>query len=68
MRGRSGVRNDRGNPVGAAVARLASIGTLALGHVLWIALRIAYRGDPRLVAGTACVCVATGVALWVVVT
>ncbi|WP_010545880.1 hypothetical protein [Sphingomonas elodea] len=68
MRGRSGTRNDRGNPVGGAIARLASIGTLALGHFLWITLRIAYRGEPRLVAGGACVFVATGVTLWVVVT
>ncbi|WP_294330464.1 hypothetical protein [uncultured Sphingomonas sp.] len=68
MRARSGARNDRGNPIGAAIARLASLGTLALGHVLWIVLRIAYRGDSRLVAGTACVCIASGVTLWMVVT
>lgn len=68
MRARSEARNDRGNPIGGAIARVASIGTLALGHFLWVVLRIAYRSDPRMVAGTACVCIATGVTLWVVVT
>lgn len=70
MRARSGARNERGNPIGGVIARVASIGTLALGHFLWFALRIAYRGEPRLAAAAACgcVCVATGLTLWVVVT
>jgi hypothetical protein len=70
MRGRSGVRNDLGNPIGVAIARVASIGTLALGHFLWFALRIAYRSEPRLAAAAACgcVCLVTGVTVWVVVT
>lgn len=70
MRERSGAGNDRGNPVGGAIAQVASIGTLALGHFLWFALRIAYRGEPRLAAAAACgcVCLVTGVTVWVVVT
>ncbi|OAN57096.1 hypothetical protein [Sphingomonas sp. TDK1] len=70
MRARSGARNDLGNPIGGIIARIASIGTLALGHVLWFVLRIAYRGEPRLAAAAACacVCLVTGVTLWVVVT
>jgi hypothetical protein len=70
MRARLGARNERGNPIGGVIARVASIGTLALGHFLWFALRIAYRGEPRLAAAAACgcVCVATGLTLWVVVT
>ncbi|GAA0741879.1 hypothetical protein CA233_23180 [Sphingomonas sp. ABOLD] len=70
MRGRSGARNDRGNPVGGAIAQVASIGTLALGHFLWFTLRIAYRSDPKLAAAAACgcVCVVTGVTVWAVVT
>ncbi len=70
MRERSGHRNDRGHPLGGIIARVASIGTLALGHFLWFTLRIAYRSDPKLAAAAAgcCVCVVTGVTLWVVVT
>ncbi|WP_084580548.1 hypothetical protein [Sphingomonas azotifigens] len=70
MRERSGARNDRGSPLGAAIAHVASIGTLVLGHFLWFALRIAYRGEPRLAAAAACgcVCLVTGVTVWVVVT
>lgn len=70
MRERSGARNDGGNVVGGAIAHVASLGTLALGHFLWFALRLAYRGEPRLAAAAACgcVCLATGVTVWVVVT
>ncbi len=70
MRERSGVRNDLGNPVGGAIARVASIGTLALGHFLWFALRIAYRSEPRVAAAAACgcVCLVTGLTIWVVAT
>lgn len=70
MRGRSATRNDGGNPIGGAIARVASIGTLALGHFLWFTLRIAYRSDPKLAAAAACgcVCLVTGLTLWAVVT
>ncbi len=68
MRERSATRSELGNPIGGAIARVASIGTLALGHFLWIVLRVAYRNDPRLVAGTACISIATAVTLWMVVT
>ncbi|NLS29040.1 hypothetical protein S2M10_40540 [Sphingomonas sp. S2M10] len=70
MRERSGTGNDLGNPIGGAIARAASIGTLALGHFLWFALRIAYRSEPRLAAAAAggVVCLATGLTIWAVVT
>ncbi|KTF70008.1 hypothetical protein ACNFJ7_00700 [Sphingomonas sp. HT-1] len=68
MRERSRKRNDEGNVIGGAIAQAASVGTLALGHFLWFALRLAYRGEPRLAAAAAFVCVATGVTLWAVVT
>lgn len=70
MRVRLGEQHDRGHPLGGIIARVASVGTLALGHFLWFTLRIAYRSDPKLAAAAACccVCVVTGVTVWVVVT
>ncbi|PVX30792.1 hypothetical protein [Sphingomonas pokkalii] len=70
MRRRSVERHEQGSLLGGAIAYIASAGTLALGHFLWFALRIAYRSEPRMAAAAVCggVCVATGVTLWVVVT
>jgi hypothetical protein len=70
MRERLVARNEAGSLLGGAIARVASIGTLALGHFLWVALRLAYRSEPRLAAAAACggVCLITGVTVWVVVT
>lgn len=52
--------------LGAVIANVMSVGARALGYFLWGVLRIAYRGDPRMIALFGGVIGVTGLLVWLI--
>ncbi|MBN8811554.1 MULTISPECIES: hypothetical protein [Sphingomonas] len=52
--------------LGAVIANVMSVGARALGYFLWGVLRIAYRGDPRMIALFGGVIGMTGLLVWLI--
>ncbi|MHA6720944.1 hypothetical protein ACX40Y_16045 [Sphingomonas sp. RS6] len=61
-------RTESGHPLGAFLARVASLGTHALGYFLWALLRLIYRGEPKLAAMFAGIGALLAVTVWTVAT
>ncbi len=55
------------NRFGAVIANVLSVGTRGLGYFLWGVLRIAYRGDLKMIALFGGVIGAIGLLIWLVV-
>ncbi len=55
------------NRFGAVIANVMSLGARGLGYFLWGALRIAYRGDPKMIALFGGVIAAVALIVWLLV-